>query len=192
MAHVSQMNPTRDGRVERSNITRQRILDAARTLMLNGTAQPIAKDIAHTAGTTTRTLFRHFSDMESLYTTIANEAQASITAVMEEPFPAAEDWRTSLDLIIERRVRVYEHLLPLYLSSAWPRDSSDQSYGIKRRRRRLSEVLPKKLAEDEILFEVLDATLSIEFWASMRRGQNLGVPTATCVLQRAVRELTNQ
>ena len=194
---MSQLEERTDGRVERSTATRKNILDATRTLMVNGNSRPTAREIAASAGITARTLFRHFSDVESLFDVLVQEAQLSIAAVMDEPFPSDQNdlhWRDLLARIIERRVRVYEHLLPLYVSSAWLR--SDGSAGeraqqyVIRRRRRLKQMLPRAIATDDLLYEALDATLSIEFWLSLRRGQGLEVQRAAMVLRCAVNQLT--
>jgi AcrR family transcriptional regulator len=184
-----------DGRTQRSAATRRRVLDVTRALLISGATEPTAAEIATQAGIATRTLFRHFQDMESLYAALVKEAQTSIATVMDEPLRADADWHGLLRQIIERRVKVYELLLPLYVSSAWLRspaglNSADNRKAINRRRRRLREVLPTEMASDEVVFEALDATLSIEFWLSLRRGQNLGVDRATQVLQHTVRQLS--
>ena len=58
---------TRDGRRERTEVTRRRILDATRELILSGSFDPTAQAVAARAGITTRTLFRHFADMRTLH-----------------------------------------------------------------------------------------------------------------------------
>ena len=187
-----------DGRTQRSSATRQKILDATRALLIAGTVEPSATDIAAGAGIATRTLFRHFPDLESLHRDLVAQAHRRIMAVMDEPLHATpcSDWRDLLHQVIDRRVRVYEHLLPLYVSSTRLRsasafDSAAERTAIERRRQRLRDILPAGLAEDETLFEALDATLSIDFWLSLRKGQNLGVERATRVLQRAVQSLAS-
>ena len=190
-------SPT-DGRTARTAATRQAILNATRHLMVQYGQAPTAKEIATSAGVTTRTLYRHFSDLGLLFNTLIRDSTTRINAVMEEPFAADEsanhDWRELLDTVITRRVRVYEQQLPLYASSAWLRspeglNSDDQRYAIRRRRQRLQQVLPAAIAEDANLFEALDATLSIDFWLSLRRGQRLNQKRATEVLQHAVHAL---
>ena len=52
-----------DGRHERTEQTRLRILAAARDLMLSGNLEPTTTDIAKHAGIATRTLFRHFAEV---------------------------------------------------------------------------------------------------------------------------------
>ena len=60
------MNKVTDGRFRRTESTRQNILNVSRELILAGNLEPTARDIADTAGITTRTLFRHFPDMQAL------------------------------------------------------------------------------------------------------------------------------
>lgn len=177
----------------RTAVTRRRILESTRQLLVSGASDPTAEAIAAAAGIAKRTLFRHFDSLESLHTTLVEEAHANITAVMDEPFNSGlgdGNWQDLLDHLIERRVRVYEHMLPLYVSGIWWRNNAGQKAMFTRRRRRLKAILPPDMASDEVLFEALDATLSIEFWISLRRGQNLRVIRARQVLQHAVRKLT--
>ena len=63
------------------------------------------------------------------------------------------------------------------------------SKGIKRRRARLQQILPEHLVENQLLFEALDATLSIEYWASLRAGQGLSIAKATKVLGFSIERL---
>lgn len=182
-----------DGRLLRTATTRRAILEATQQLLVSRASVPTAEAIADAAGIAKRTLFRHFADLESLHSTLVQEAQANITAVMEEPFKASledADWPELLNHVIERRVRVYEHMLPLYVSGIWWRTDAGQQKMLRRRRRRLQMVLPADMASNELLFEALDATLSIEFWISLRRGQKHGVSRAKRVLQHTVQRLT--
>ena len=185
---MSQANATKvDGRVERTAATRRNILTVTRELILEGVLAPTAREIADKAGITTRTLFRHFPDMASLHRDFIEEANAGAASVMDEPFPkgASEDWRALLEVVIDRRARVYESLFPLYISPIWSR----QRQGVSRRRKRLKEILPKTILSDTVLFEALDGVLSIEYWISLRRDQQLSVSRARDVVRLAVRKL---
>lgn len=192
---------TVDGRRERTEVTHRRILDAARELVLAGNFEPTAKEIAARAGVTARTLFRHFPDMEFLHREIMLDAQSQAQAVMDEPFPvdlsATDEWQEQMSIVVERRARVYEYLLPLHISSVLQRYRSSiteqtMRQGVARRRKRLREILPAELASDTLLFEAMDAILSIEFWVSLRQDQQLSVARATRVLHRAVGRMTAQ
>ena len=105
-----------DGRLARTQATRLEILAATRRLILSGESEPTAKQIALSAGITTRTLFRHFPDMNTLYRSFVEAAEAGATQVMDEPFPqdiqeaAQGGWLELLAVVCDRRARVYESL----------------------------------------------------------------------------------
>jgi AcrR family transcriptional regulator len=189
-----------DGRRERTEQTRQRILAAARDLMLAGNLQPTTTDIARHAGITTRTLFRHFAEAESLHQQMIQAAESSVEAIMDEPFPESiaipQQWRLQLNHIIDRRSRIYEHLLPIYISPLFYQQrsiqdqSSTPSKPAARRRKRLNQVLPKALRQDKALFEAIDATLGIEFWISLRQSQKLSAKQARKTVEIAIDRLT--
>ena len=188
-----------DGRRERTEVTRGRILASARKLILSGKYDPTAEAIAKQAGITKRTLFRHFPDMETLHREIILDAQSHARSVMDEAFSnnqgQTEQWQELLKIVIERRVRIYEYLLPLHISSVYQRFRSDATdkvirQDIRRRRKRLQEILPDEIASDELFFESLDAMLSIEYWISLRRDQQLSTTRATQVLHYVVALMT--
>ena len=189
-----------DGRHERTEQTRLRILAAARDLMLSGNLEPTTTDIAKHAGITTRTLFRHFAVAESLHRQMIQAAEHSVEAIMDEPFPESiatpEQWRLQLTHIIDRRSRIYEHLLPIYISPLFQRQRSTHTHNrpasvpATQRRQRLNKVLPAALRQDLPLFEAIDATLGIEFWVSLRHSQNLSAKQARRTVEIAIDKLT--
>mgnify|MGYP006101074673 FL=1 len=190
-----------DGRRERTGTTRNLILETGRRLIIEGNGEPTAKEIAEQVGITTRTLFRHFPDMGTLLITIMEQAQARAKGVMDEPFPSefspSKHWQKLLHIVVERRTRMYEFILPLHISPTIQRHWRTQkrvviSKGVQRRRKRLQEILPKKLTSNTIVFEALDATLSIELWISLRVDQGLSVAKATKVLHYSVDCLVSQ
>ncbi len=190
---LNQVTEKTDGRAERTIATRKNTLLVIRELILEGIIDPTAREIAAKAGITTRTLFRHFLDMESLRRSFVQDAEAGAMAVMDEPFPAVEQWSKAIETLIDRRVRVYESILPLYVSTVWSRHrAADHALQnpTSRRRQRLKELLPDQLKSDPILFEAIDGVLGIEYWASLRRDQGLSARRAREVLSLAVNRLT--
>ena len=57
---------TVDGRVQRSQRSRQAMVQALFDLVGSGVLQPTAQQVARRAKVGIRTVFRHFSDMDSL------------------------------------------------------------------------------------------------------------------------------
>jgi len=194
---MSGITPAADGRLERSAATRRRILAAARTLLLAGTAEPTANEIADTAEITTRTLFRHFSDMESMFRSLIEDAEGQVNAVVTESMAqshAGLSTEEMLDGIIERRSRVYESLLPLYISPIWVRYRGWGPKKVRQRiaregRRAIVEALPTIAEGDGELFAAIEASLSIDYWVTLRRDQNLDAHKARNVLSRALGKL---
>lgn len=186
-----------DGRRERTDLTRRNLLSAARELILEGNYDPTAQAIAAHTGITRRTLFRHFPDMETLHSEIILDAQDYAQSVMDEPFPTSTTrWQEQMAIVIERRVRIYEYLLPLYISAVYQSFRTNTSQDarrkvVRRRRARLKEILPSDLLSNALLVESLDAILSIEYWVTLREDQQLSVAKATRVLRYAVAQLTN-
>ena len=76
-----------DGRMERRRASRRKIIDCTRELIIEGYAEPTAEQVSHRTSLTTRTLFRHFPDMKSLYLEVLSEGRELALAVMDEPLP---------------------------------------------------------------------------------------------------------
>ena len=59
-----------DGRLRRSERSRELIADALYELLAEGDIEPSAQKVADRAGVGIRTVFRLFSDMDALYATV--------------------------------------------------------------------------------------------------------------------------
>ncbi|MBV5268573.1 MAG: TetR/AcrR family transcriptional regulator, partial [Burkholderiaceae bacterium] len=61
---------TSDGRFNRSVVTRKKIVSALTSLVYEGYLSPTAEQVAQRADVGLRTVFRHFDDLNSLYSEI--------------------------------------------------------------------------------------------------------------------------
>ena len=184
-----------DGRMERRRASRRKIIDCTRELIIEGYAEPTAEQVSHRTSLTTRTLFRHFPDMKSLYLEVLSEGRELALAVMDEPLPPGNTTQM-LHTIVERRARVYEHLLPTQISRTMLLHRSDQAKSdtrndVKRRRKRLRAILPPGAIADPLMFEAIDGVLGVMFWVSLRRDQKLSAKRAQEVMLRAALRLTD-
>lgn len=184
-----------DGRMERRRASRRKIIDCTRELIIEGYAEPTAEQVSHRTSLTTRTLFRHFPDMKSLYLEVLSEGRELALAVMDEPLPPGNTIQM-LRTIVERRARVYEHLLPTQISRTMLLHRSDQAKSdtrndVKRRRKRLRAILPPEAIADPLMFEAIDGVLGVMFWVSLRRDQKLSAKRAQEVMLRAALRLTD-
>ena len=184
-----------DGRMERRRASRRKIIDCTRELIIEGYAEPTAEQVSHRTSLTTRTLFRHFPDMKSLYLEVLSEGRELALAVMDEPLPPGNTTQM-LRTIVERRARVYEPLLPTQISRTMLLHRSDQAKSdtrndVKRRRKRLRAILPPEAIADPLMFEAIDGVLGVMFWVSLRRDQKLSAKRAQEVMLRAALRLTD-
>ena len=68
--------PKSDGRINRSVVTRKKIVTALTALVYEGHLTPTAEQVAQRAEVGLRTVFRHFDDMDSLYREISLDLEA--------------------------------------------------------------------------------------------------------------------
>ena len=75
--------PSSDGRRLRSERSQTAIIEAALSLMDEGTLVPTAQQIADRAGVGIRSFFRHFADMDSLFLAADDMLLSSYEALFE-------------------------------------------------------------------------------------------------------------
>ena len=179
-----------DGRRQRSEASRERIVRAMLELVGVGQITPRAEAVAARAGVGLRTVFRHFDDMESLYQQIDAVIAAEIRPMVERPFSAGE-WKAQLDELIDRRIRIFERIMPFKIAADVHRHHSPFLAGqaaemTREQRAALSRLIPKDQRDDALFFESLDLVLSFETWRRLRKDQKLSLPRARHVLERLV------
>ena len=179
-----------DGRRLRSERSRQAIIDALLALMDEGTLVPTAQQVSIRAGVGIRTVFRHFSDMESLYREIILDIHDQVDPLRVE-YDAEIPWRRQFDLLVLRRTGIFEKLMPLLVSSQALRYRSaaiaaDVKQNVKRMRKTLRQVLPDYLVSDPVTFAAIEVMLSSEVWVRLRRDQGLSARRALAVIENAI------
>jgi TetR/AcrR family transcriptional regulator of autoinduction and epiphytic fitness len=104
-----------DGRTLRASRTRETIIAAHRRLLVDGVLSPTTTRVAEAAGINPRTLFLHFSDLESLF---AATADSVVTDVMERArvIDPALALPARMDAFLANRVDLYEFLTPFVLA----------------------------------------------------------------------------
>ena len=171
-----------DGRRQRSETSRKRIVRAMLELIGGGDVSPSAENVAARARLGLRTVFRHFENMETLYQEINAAMTAELRPIAEKPFRSA-DWRGQLREIVERRVRIFELIMPFKIASDVHRHHSpflarkaeELTLG---QRAVLVRAVPADQRADDAFFESLDLMLSFETWRRLRKEQKLSVARA--------------
>ena len=176
-----------DGRVVRRARSRQRIIDAVVHLATDQGVEPTADKVAALAGVTTRTVFRHFDDMESLHREIVADLRAQADALHVD-FDPRRGWRGQLDELVLRRTDIFERFTGHILWAQALRQSSaavetDVQAFYRRMRNSLKLRLPGALVDERAAFAEVEVVLSWEVWLRLRRDQKLSVKQSTAVVQ---------
>ena len=153
-----------DGRVLRSERSRQLIIDAMLALVEEGNLVPTAQQVAERANVGIRSVFRHFSDMESLFTAMDESARKDY-----EPLFIGGDRDGTLHArirnAVERHADAYEQLHNLSHSAQiqmWRSPALREGYARNQRglRKDLESWLPELKNMDPDDREIVDAFAS--------------------------------
>jgi AcrR family transcriptional regulator len=185
--------PDEDGRRRRGQDNRARIVAAMLEIIHAGELSPSAEQVAERADVGLRTVFRHFKDMDSLYSEMSEVIEVEMRSIAGQPFKT-DDPRERVIELVDRRATVFEKIGPFKRASDALRHRSrfldtDNDRLVGALREILQREAPPEVAGDPLRFEALDLLLSWESWARLRREQGLGPDRAREVLQSAVRTL---
>jgi AcrR family transcriptional regulator len=182
-----------DGRRRRSERSRARIIGAMFTLVRGGDMTPSAAALAQEANVGIRTVFRHFDDVDGLYREMGAQLEAEILPILQAPYEARA-WKDKLDELITRRIRIYEHIMPLKVAGALRRFQSDflmEDYQrfAEMEHHSLRLVLPVSIAQDATLVAALELTTCFNAWRRLRQDQGLSRDQAEDVVRTSVKRL---
>ncbi|MBP7817919.1 MAG: TetR/AcrR family transcriptional regulator [Phenylobacterium sp.] len=180
-----------DGRRKRGEDNRARIVAAMLEIVQSGEVAPSAEQVAARADVGLRTVFRHFSDMDSLYREMSEAIEIEVKAVADQPFKAP-DWRGRVLELVGRRGVAFEKIGPFRKASdAFRHRSRFLGDDADRLSQRLREILERVVADavDRQTLEALDLLLSFEAWSRLREEQGLSVDQTQAVLETAARRL---
>lgn len=182
-----------DGRRQRSEASREKLVAAMLALVGEGQISPSAEAVAERAGVGLRTVFRQFADMEALYASMSAQLATQYAGWLD-PF-VAPDWRGQLTEMMARRIDTYERLMPFKRAADAHRHASatiqrNHDAILAAMRERLLALLPPGLADDPVRRETIDLMLSFETWQRLRVDQALSPQAARAVVAATVAGLT--
>ena len=188
--------PPLDGRRLRSHSSRAKIVNALLDLVEGGNISPSATEVADAAGVGLRSVFRHFDDMDSLYREMSDGIEAKVLPMMLKPLEASE-WKGRIRELAERRVSVFEAILPFRISASIKRHQSPflmESYKrmLRMERQGVEALLPEPVLAEPSLANAVLAPLSFQTWRLLRHDQELPVAMARQVVLRMVEAMLAQ
>lgn len=173
---------TEDGRRQRSDRSRRRIIEALFDLIDDGNMSPSAVNVAARAKVGLRTVFRHFEDMDSIYDEMTAELTEAVMPKIMAPYETT-GWRNRLIESVEKRADIYEMVFPMKVCMSLRRFQSDfiktrYEKDVALGRSTLKAILPKEIVSNRTLFAALETTLAFTTWRRLRQDQNLSVESA--------------
>ena len=185
--------PSPDGRRQRSERSQTAIIEAALSLMDEGTLVPTAQQIADRAGVGIRSFFRHFADMDSLFLAADDMLLSSYEALFE-----VDDRTGALASRVARAVDLYgnafDKLRPIILctqAQLWrsPKLRENYAWHQQRLRKELELWLPEVSAMPKDLREALHAVASFDMWHRLREHQGLSPKASADIVSSLVMDL---
>ncbi|MBW2422826.1 MAG: TetR/AcrR family transcriptional regulator [Deltaproteobacteria bacterium] len=182
-----------DGRIQRSARSREAIVHAMLELIAEGVLRPTAQQVALRADVGVRTVFRHFSDMESLFSAMSDRLREEARPLFVDA-PQSGSRAARIEALVSRRMEIFALLGPFLRASAIQRWHSavlqeEHERMIRTLRRDLQHWLPEHADAESDLADAIELLLSFESWDRLRTGQKLGPKRASQALRRAVLEL---
>jgi AcrR family transcriptional regulator len=187
-----------DGRTARGQRTRSSVVDALLALQEEGALSPTAQQVAARAGVALRTVFGHFSDMETLWAEAGQRELAKLTHLAEEIEPDLP-----LEERIERfsasRARVLEALMPVMRAARLREPSSPALLRNRELYNRVGDeevlqVFGRELGplSEQDRARTLDALYlcsAAAAWEALRHDRSLSPDEATGVVRRLVTDV---
>ena len=184
-----------DGRIQRSERSRTAIVQALLELIGEGSLSPTAQQVAERANVGVRTVFRHFSDMETLFSTMNDQLSEEVDSLIVDKVQSGP-YEERVDALIERRMTIFGKLAPYLRSSTLQRWRSaflqaEHERTIRVMRRDLRRWLPEVESAPTEVADALEMILSFEALNRLRFDQRLSLRRTAVVLRRSILALTS-
>ena len=186
-------NPQADGRRQRSQRSREKILRAYWELMLAGDMSPSAAAIAEHAGVGLRSVFRHFEDLDTLLRELMQLCYDELTPEFMTPFKSS-NWRDQLLEIVERNVMIWERIRVPHTAGEIGRFKSQVLMDDYQRSRNLEisgikAILPKDIDNYNNVLMALDASMGFSTMRRLREDRKLSISEVKQVMTLMVRSI---
>ncbi|MDH3623587.1 MAG: TetR/AcrR family transcriptional regulator [Myxococcales bacterium] len=194
------LNPDRDesarkmdGRFRRSERSKAAIVNALLDLIGEGTPEPTADEVAERAAIGSRTVFRHFKDMETLYAAMDAIIEARYGPMMAAPVPKCA-LKERISEFVARRTKLYEGVAPIKRAANIKRPHSEflqerHEAAVRRLGKDLHRWFPELKNKKPATVHAIELLTSIEAWDRLRLDQRLGKKRAAEAMENALSAL---
>jgi AcrR family transcriptional regulator len=182
-----------DGRKQRTNNSRQKIVEAMLQLIREGSLEPSADKVAARAGVGLRTVFRRFNEMELLFRELSVEIQRIFMPEFKKPIKGATWQEKTLDLL-DRKVSIYQMIAPYRVAAKFHKHTSefirqDVAYWNSLEKKVLEDILPITETTDITIFNAINGCRSFDYWLTLTSAQGLTSEQASDTIKATVTRL---
>ena len=184
-----------DGRTARGQRTRTAVVDALLALQEDGDLTPTAQRVAERAGVALRTVYGHFSDLETLWAE-AGLRELDKLSRLAVPIEVSLPLPERVAAFCASRARVLEALLPVMRAARLREHSSPVLAGNRRLfvqagDEEVRAVFAVELASSPETLHALYLVAGAAGWEGLRVDRGLDVAQATDLLRRTVSRLVD-
>lgn len=186
---------TTDGRKIRGRRNRDAVVDAILELINEGNGMPAVADVAARSGVSVRSVFRHFDDLESLYTAAVQRHMERL-APLYPALPEDGTVHARAEALARQRARLYEAIGPVRLvAERLQHESQVVADGLALAHASLrdqvatvfaAEIEPLPAAMRREVVDALSAAAGWALWHDLRTSQKCSVARAEGVVRRLV------
>ena len=187
-----------DGRHLRRARNQDAVVEAILELLREGHLRPSAREIADRAGVSLRSVFRHFEDLDALFSAAVERQMRRVSASFEFATPDGPlDER--IRVFVRYRVSLFEEIAPVRRAATLEapfRDPVQKALELSHRALRHQlvtafdpELLSRPAKDRRVLLEALDVVCGWSTWETLRTAQSLTVAEAESVLERMLMSL---
>lgn len=196
------LEPGVDGRTARGQRTRRAVADALLALIHEGDLRPTAPRIAERAGVSLRSIFQHYSDLETLFAAAGRRHLEQVQELIGDPVDPSRPRAERVDGFVAQRARVLEFMAPVARAAAIQEPFSTQlranrEWAVVAGRAEIETVFAVELsacpASDRTeLLTALEVATSSPTWEQLRVWHDLSPERARAVMVRALAALLQQ
>jgi AcrR family transcriptional regulator len=185
-----------DGRRQRSQTSRAKIIAAFMELIEANDPAPSAARVAKRAGVGLRSVFRHFDDMDSLYSEIDDILINQWAPVLAKPY-RIDNWKDQLIELVERRTKVNEATYPYRIMTSMARFRSEllmSNYKrlLKYEKDALNAILPKSVQKDKPRSRAILLATSFDSWRLFRQDEGMSNKQVAATMTQLLRDILDQ
>ncbi len=193
---TGQEKPHPDGRRQRSQASRAKIVKAFMELIESGDPSPSAARVAKRAGVGLRSVFRHFDDMDSLYAEIDGILNSKWRSFLTAPYKS-NDWQEQLIELVARRAKVNDATYTHRIMTSMVRFRSEllmSNYKrlLKFEKDSLNRILPKSVQKDKQRSHAILLATSFDSWRLFRQDEGLSNKQVIATMSQMVSDLAAQ